>query len=99
MTDREIRRFAIDGDVLEVEYVFDPESRRWVGNYPVFEETPRFTPEGRPWKNVFGSECDYSDSEFGDCGGCSFFRREDPLDVVAVCYHEELREVPNGSEP
>lgn len=98
MTDREIRRFEIDGDLLEVEYRFDPETGRWYGNYPIFEETPRYTPGGRPWKNVFDSECAYSDSEFGDCGGCSYFRRTDPLDVIAVCYHEELREVPNGSE-
>lgn len=99
MTDRKYRRFTIDGDILDIEYALDPETGRWVGNYPIFEETPRFTPEGRPWKNVFGSECRYSDSEFGDCGGCSHFRREDPLDVIAVCYHEELREVSHGSEP
>ena len=99
MADRKIRCFEIDGDVLEIEYVYDHETGRWFGNYPVFVETPRYTPGGRPWKNVFESECSFSDSEFGDCGGCSHFRREDPLDVIAVCYCEELREVPHGSKP
>lgn len=94
MADYKVRQFVIDGDVFEVQYQYDPTVARWYGNYPVFAETPRHTPNGRPWKNVFNTECGYSDSEFGDCGGCSFFRREKPKDVIAVCFKEELRKNP-----
>ncbi len=91
MSDRRRRQFHIDNDIVEVEFIYDPNTKRWLGNFPVFLETPRYTPNGRPWKNVFETDCDYSNSRFGDCGGCSYFRREEPTDVIAVCYREEMR--------
>lgn len=75
MSDRKIRRFTMDGDTVEVEFVYDSQYDRCYGEYSVFEETPRYTPAGRPWKNVFETDCAHGDSEFGDCGGCSYFRR------------------------
>lgn len=94
MPDCKVRRIAIDNDVFEVQYQYDAIAERWYGNYPVFSETPRYTPAGRPWKNVFDTGCAYSDSEFGDCGGCSFFHRERPKDVIAVCFRDELKKIP-----
>ena len=94
MPDCKIRQFEIDDDVLEVQYQYDAAVARWYGNYPVFAETPRHTPNGRPWKNVFNTDCSYSDSEFGDCGGCSFFRRQHPKDVIAVCFKDEMKQEP-----
>lgn len=91
MRDKRIHKITIDNDTIEVEYVFDEETKRWNGNFPVFEDTPKYTPSGRPWKNVYYSGCQYSDSEFGDCGGCSFFYRQKPMDVIAVCFKEELK--------
>ena len=93
MSARKIRKYKIDDDEIEVEYVLDPENGRWYGNYPVFNETPRHTPNGRPWKNVFEQGCPHSTSEFGDCGGCSFFKREQDRDVIAVCFNENLRNI------
>ncbi|MBQ8398476.1 MAG: hypothetical protein IJX08_00760, partial [Clostridia bacterium] len=93
MLEHNILRFAIDNDVIEVECIYNESEDIWYGNYPVFEETPRFTPNGRPWKNVFGTDCPHSDSEFGDCGGCSYFCREKPQDVIAVCFHDEMKKI------
>ena len=92
MPDRKKCLFSVDGDTVEVEFVYDPKLKRWYGEYPVFEEMPRHTPSGRPWKNVFQSDCAYGDSQLGDCGGCSYFRRENPGDVVAVCFCDEMKQ-------
>jgi len=91
MPERKVRRFSIDGDTVEVEYYYDTTSARWCGDYPVFTESPRYTPGGKPWRNVFDAECDFSDSEFGDCGGCSYYYRETPKDIIGVCYREEMK--------
>jgi len=91
MSDRKTRIFTSDGDTVEVEFHYDAAKRRWFGNFPVFEEAPRHTPNGRPWKNVYEFGCEFSDSEYGDCGGCSFFQREKPRDVIAVCFHDLMK--------
>ena len=92
MSKQKICRFAIDGDVIEVNFFYDNDTNRWYGDFPVFGQSPRYTPNGRPWKNVFDTDCEHCDSEFGDCGGCSHFTREGENDVIAVCFCEEMRQ-------
>ena len=47
-----LRTFRIDDDMLTVPYHCDKDTGLLIGQFPEFEEEPRYTPNGRPWKNA-----------------------------------------------
>jgi len=83
-----IRTYRIDGDSLEVLFEFREACGAWIGDYPYFKETPRRTPNGRSWRNVTYDSCPHADPEYGDCGTCPHLNREQPHDLIGVCFHE-----------
>lgn len=91
MCSQKSRIYCLDNDTLVVNYKFDKEAQMFLGDYPDFSETPRFTPNGRPWRNAFYTECKYSSENYGDCGTCKFFIKENPQDIIGVCYNQALR--------
>ena len=66
--------------------------------YPDFEERPEYTDEGHPFATAEQESCLYAKTNsFGrvkpsDCGGCSWFCREQmPYDPIGVCMCEARR--------
>ena len=86
------RLFNLNGDTIEVTFVYDEESKRYFGEYPDFSETPRITPNGRRWVNVTMDGCPYADKIYGDCGSCSFFKCEQTCDLIGICDNDALLE-------
>ena len=90
MTKTKLRTYRIDGDTIEVSFTFHEQCGRWIGDYPFFEEEPRYTPSGRPWTNVTNG-CPHAAGTHGDCGTCPHLKREQDNDLIVVCFHEEMR--------
>ena len=42
------KTFRIDGDRFTVPYYYDEGAKIFIGQFPSFEEEPRYTPSGRP---------------------------------------------------
>lgn len=85
------KTFSLDGDTIEVKFRLDIECNVWHGEYPDFIENPRYTPSGRPWFNVTKDDCEYSTSEYGDCGGCEHLIKQDDLDLLGVCMNNKMK--------
>lgn len=92
------RVFSLDGDRQDVLFSFDAASGLWIGDYPYYEEEPRHTPNGRPWKNVSHTDCPFADPVFRDCGTCPHLRKQDRQDMIGVCFHESLRIHPDSQD-
>ncbi len=97
MQKTKIRSFCCDGDVVEIEFRSDEAGQRYFGLYPDFEESPRFTPNGRPWVNAMQDACEHGSNRFSpgdpciDCGSCWHFQKESEGDLIGVCDHENKR--------
>ncbi len=91
----QMRVFRIDGDELAVRFRLHEKTGHYLGTYPDFLTEPRHTPAGRPWVNVTIDSCPYAPQPDGDCGGCMHLKKEDPGDLIGVCFHEanQLEEV------
>lgn len=87
-----VRNIHVDGDSIAVSFTYDEQFGVWLGEYPFFKEEPRYTPAGRPWRNVSFSECPYhGSSEYNDCGTCHHLKKAESTDLIGVCFHEKLR--------
>ena len=95
------RTFQLDGDLFTVSYHYDEDADIYIGQFPSFEEDPRYTPNGRPWKNAVSIGCPYAAGDYDDCGSCPYLIKADPQDIIGVCFHERLcsRASPGGSDP
>jgi len=86
-----VRSFVIDGDICEVVFRFDEDIGKHIGDYPDFEQSPRFTQNGYLWVNATQDGCDeaqhkyYPEKTCLDCGSCSFFKTEKEGDLIGVC--------------
>lgn len=91
MTQERLKRFQVDGDMLTVLYRYDENTQLFIGQFPEFEEEPRYTPGGRPWRNVISTGCPYSAGDYDDCGSCPHLTKADARDIIGVCFHEQMR--------
>lgn len=91
MENTKIRIYHLDGDSLEAVSHYDKNSDLWIEEYIDFETAPRRTPGGRLWKSVTTTDCPYSDPIFRDCGTCPHLKKEQPLDLIGVCFNEKLK--------
>jgi len=91
------RIFSFDGDSFEVIFYYNQDFKKYFGDYPDFEEMPRFTSSGRPWITAMQGGCIHSsriDSEFEkslDCGSCIYFLKEQPGDLIGICSNENMK--------
>lgn len=90
MADIKNRLYRLDDDSVSVTFTYDEAMDMYFGDYPDFSDSPRITPNGRPWVNVTADGCLYADEEYGDCGSCKFFRCEAPGDLIGICENENL---------
>lgn len=86
-----LKTFHIDGDLLAVPHHYDESAGIFIGQFPEFEEYPRYTPNGRPWKSVVSIGCPHAAGDYDDCGSCPYLIKAGPQDVIGVCFHERLR--------
>lgn len=92
-----VRNICVDDDSVAVAFRFDEQFGVWLGEYPFFKEEPRYTPSGRPWRNVAFTDCPHHPNpEYNDCGTCEHFRKADSKDMIGVCFHEANRRVAMG---
>lgn len=96
MPKERLKTFDVAGDRLQVPYRYDEQAALWLGQFPDFEEHPRYTPEGRPWKSVVTAGCPYATGAYDDCGSCTYLVKGDAQDIIGVCFYEGLcrRETP-----
>ena len=101
MREEKLKTFQLDGDLFTVAYRFDEGAGIFIGLFPSFEEEPRYTPNGRPWKNAVNTGCPYATGDYDDCGSCPYLIKASPEDIIGVCFHERLcsRASPRGSDP
>ena len=91
MAEIKTKTYHLDGDLLQTILRFDPQCRLWFEDYIDFENEPRYTPNGRRWKNATDEGCPHADPKFRDCGTCPMLRKQHPKDLIGVCFHEGLR--------
>ena len=84
------KTFRIDDDVLTVPFHYDRDTTLLLGQFPEFEEKPRYTPHGRPWKNIISTGCPYAAGDYDDCGSCPCLVKADSGDIIGVCFHEKM---------
>lgn len=88
-----VRSFCIDSDICEVVFRFDEATGKYLGDYPDFEEYPRFTKNGHPWITATQDSCNMGKNKYYagkaclDCGSCCYFLQEKAGDLIGVCSH------------
>lgn len=85
------REYILDGDCIKVPSTFDEENGIWIEEYVDFENSPRYTPSGRPWKSVTSVGCEYADPVYKDCGTCQWLIKERADDLIGICDHKHHR--------
>ncbi len=91
MTKTKSRLYSLYGDTVEVIFSYDEPLDRFFGDYPDFDQNPRYTPCGRRWVNATKEDCPQADNDYGDCGSCMHFKCESHGDLIGVCDNELLR--------
>ena len=92
------KTFCLDGDQCQVIFVYDPMCGKYFGEYPDFEETPRYTPGGHPWVTAMQEGCRYSVNRYAegrrcmDCGSCLYYQQEQEGDLIGICIHSQQRD-------
>lgn len=96
-----LKTFHIDGDLLTVSYYYDEDAKIFIGQFPEFDDEPRYTPNGRPWKSAVSIGCPHAAGAYDDCGSCPYLIKAGPQDIIGVCFHERLRSrtAPEGNNP
>lgn len=95
------KTFRVDSDQFTVSFCYDEDAKIFIGQYPSFEEEPRYTPNGRPWKNAVSTGCPYAAGDYDDCGSCPNLVKADQTDLIGVCFHERMcnRASPEKCDP
>ena len=92
MNQKKISVIEIDGDTVEIVFSYNKACDVWHGDYPDFEENPRYTKSGMPWVNVISEGCPLATSEYGDCGSCEYLKKHNSADLIGVCTHEKMKQ-------
>lgn len=87
MEEAKIRKFTLDSDSLTVTYQWDPASGKYLGNYPDFDQIPRYSPHGYRWVDVtMPCVCNRGKTE---CGNCPYMLKEEPDDLIGICLFQK----------
>ena len=75
-----VNRYELEGRVIELPLYWDKHSKKEIENYgPFLEQSPIYTPEGRPIFLTIEDACPYADMVDDDplsidSGSCIYFR-------------------------
>lgn len=89
-------RYEIEGAVLDIPLRWDELARKDIEDYgPFLEQSPFFTPEGRPILLTIEDACPYADMVDGEdtsveCSTCRYFRQSSGS-LLGVCHNEKMR--------
>ena len=87
------RTFCLDGDSCQVVFLYDAACGKHLGEYPDFEESPRYTASGHPWVTAMQEGCREGINRYEeggrcmDCGSCQYFLQEKEHDLIGICTH------------
>ena len=91
------RSYCFDGDICDVIFRLYESCGKYIGEYPDFEEEPRYTPHGRMWITAMQTACRHSQNKYSeamtceDCGSCVYFAKQQQGDLIGVCEHKANR--------
>ena len=90
----EIRRYEVEGAVLELTLRYDERTKMFLEEYPDLMEHPVYTPEGERVMLTIEDACAHGEAADGtrciDCGSCVHYRQA-PASLVGVCGHASHR--------
>ena len=84
------RRYKIDGEAVDIPLRWDELARKDIEDYgPFLEQSPFFTPEGRPILLTIEDACPYAemvdnDPASIDCGSCRHYHQF-PGSLLGIC--------------
>jgi len=70
---------------------------KYILDLPDFDENPEYTDDGRPFTLLVQESCEHAksrdldDQDPGDCGGCIWFRRDEPYAPIGVCMCDAMK--------
>ena len=91
-----VNRYELEGRVIELPLYWDKHSKKEIENYgPFLEQSPIYTPEGRPIFLTIEDAYPYADMVDDDplsidCGSCIYFRQPSGS-LLGVCHNEKMR--------
>ncbi len=89
----EIRTVCTDGNSIDVPIRYDEQWGVRIGEQPFFKKEPKYPPGGRPWTNAVCNECPhYGGQKYNDCGTRPHFPKQNPVNLIGVCFHNELKQ-------
>ncbi len=91
MKKNSVKTYYLDGDSLEVTFRYDELSGKYLGNYPDFYDTPRYTPNGRKWVDAITGNCPHADGDDKTCGTCSYMLKQEERDILGVCNNDKVK--------
>ena len=89
----EIRRYEVEGAVLELTLRYDERTKMFLEEYPDLMEHPVYTPEGERVMLTIEDACPDAKLRadgMRDCGSCLYYRQA-PGTLLGVCGHEKRR--------
>ena len=90
----------IGGRAFRLRQEYDEIAGAWHLIYPEFEEHPEHTDDGRPFSTAEREDCRHykpigpEGTDTGDCGGCGWFLRAAPFDIIGLCLCDAMRQSP-----
>lgn len=92
------KTFRAGGRSFPVYLEYDEQFDETYPAYPDFAKEPEYTDDGYPFATAAQDSCSHArpnasgEEPPGDCGGCSWFYREQtPYDLIGVCRCEARR--------
>lgn len=91
-----VNRYELEGRVIELPLHWDKHSKKEIENYgPFLEQSPIYTPEGRPIFLTIEDACPYADMVDDDllsidCGSCRYYHQF-PGSLLGICKNEKRR--------
>ena len=88
----------VGGREFHVYRQYDEQLQAEYLTYPDFKEYPEYTDEGRPFSTAVDEGCPYykppvlGEPGSDDCGGCGWFHREAPYDIIGICMCDANRQ-------
>ena len=88
------KRYDVEGAVLDIPLQWNDRAGKYLEQYPDFEETPVYTPEGFPLRLTCDDACPDAvlpDNIYRECGSCQLFRLHSES-LLGVCGHPAHRQ-------
>ncbi len=92
---RTIRRYEVDGLIIDIPLQYDELTRLYIEDYPNFKDDPIYTPNGHQLTVAVMDVCSFAepntDGACTDCSDCLHFRRAAEKTLFGVCMCEQRR--------